>query len=101
MHSVRRHYGVRTERYKLIHYYNLGEWELFDVETDPDELANLYDDSTHGDVLAELKAELVRLRELYTVPEIDPDVEAELNPLQESSGSDLRGSLQALRELRN
>jgi arylsulfatase A-like enzyme len=101
VHSVRRHYGVRTEHYKLIHYYNLGEWELFDVETDPDELINLYDDSTHGDVLAELKAELVRLRELYTVPEIDPDVEAEFNPLQESSGSDLRGPLQALRELRN
>ena len=73
VHSVRRHYGVRTARYKLIHYYNLGEWELFDLEVDPDELVNLYDDPAHADVVADLEAELARLRELYAVPEVDPD----------------------------
>ena len=37
-HSVRRHYGVRTQRHKLIHFYNLDAWELFDLEKDPNEL---------------------------------------------------------------
>ena len=73
VHSVRRHYGVRTARYKLIHYYNLGEWELFDLETDPDELVNLYDDPAHAHIVAELEVELSRLREHYAVPEVDPD----------------------------
>ena len=35
VHAVARHYGVRSQRYKLIHYYDLGEWELFDLERDP------------------------------------------------------------------
>jgi len=73
VHSVRRHYGVRTARYKLIHYYNLDEWELFDLEVDPDEMVNLYDDPSHYEVVAELGAELARLREQYAVPEVDPD----------------------------
>ena len=36
VHSVKRHYGIRTERYKLIHFYNdIDEWELYDLKTDP------------------------------------------------------------------
>ncbi len=73
VHSVRRHYGVRTARYKLIHYYNLGEWELFDLEADPDELINLYDDPAHADLVADLEVELAQLREQYAVPQVDPD----------------------------
>jgi arylsulfatase A-like enzyme len=34
VHSVRRHYGVRDQRYKLIHFYNLDEWELYDLAED-------------------------------------------------------------------
>jgi len=73
VHSVRRHYGVRTDRYKLIHYYNIGEWELFDLETDPDEMVNLYDEPDRQEVVATLTAELERLRALYAVPAVDPD----------------------------
>ncbi len=63
VHSVRRHYGVRTERYTLIHYYHqMDEWELFDLEKDPHELVSVYDDPAYGDVVKELKAELSRLR---------------------------------------
>ena len=65
VHAVPRHLGVRTERHKLIHYEELDEWELFDLEADPHELRNVIDDPAYAEVRAELEAELVRLRELY------------------------------------
>ncbi|MEZ4699351.1 MAG: sulfatase [Rhodothermales bacterium] len=68
-HCVQRHYGVRTERYKLIYFYLVDEWELFDLETDPDELTSVYDDPAYADVVAEMKTELERLRREYEVPE--------------------------------
>lgn len=72
VHCVARHYGVRTERYKLIHFYQNDEWELFNVEADPDELDNLYDDPAYADVVVKLKGELDRLRDRYQVPANDP-----------------------------
>lgn len=68
-HCVRRHYGVRTERHKLIHFYTLGEWELFDLERDPDELQSVYGDPAYAEVQAALTAELSRLRSELAVPE--------------------------------
>jgi arylsulfatase A-like enzyme len=65
VHSVRKHYGVRTERYKLIFFHELGEWELFDLEKDPHELKSVYDAAAYAEVVKELKAELGRLRTLY------------------------------------
>ena len=66
VHSVKRHYGVRTLRYKLIHFYNdIDEWELYDLKNDPDELHNIYNDPRQTDVVKELKAELARLRTQY------------------------------------
>lgn len=74
-HNVYAHYGIRSKRYKLIYYYNdaLGqkgaidetyqpEWELFDLENDPHELHNRYDDPEYGDMVKELKDELHRLQ---------------------------------------
>ena len=68
-HCVERHYGVRTDRHKLIYYYNRDEWELFDLETDPQELNSVYADPAYASVVEELKTELARLREHYAVPE--------------------------------
>jgi arylsulfatase A-like enzyme len=64
-HSVAKHYGVRTERHKLIHYYDLDEWELFDLEKDPHELKSVYDDPAYKSVLGDLRKELQRLRDHY------------------------------------
>jgi arylsulfatase A-like enzyme len=67
-HGVPRHYGVRTERYKLIHYPTTGEWELFDLQTDPDELRSIHDDPAHAERVQQLKARLQQLRQQYRVP---------------------------------
>ena len=68
-HSVRRHYGVRTETHKLIHFYNLDGWELYDLEKDPNELNSVYGKPEYAALTKELKGELERLRKLYKVPE--------------------------------
>lgn len=68
-HMVRRHRGVRTERYKLIHFYNLGEWELFDLEQDPLEMQSVYDVPAYASVRAKLTEELERLAEELEVPD--------------------------------
>ncbi|MFK7920722.1 MAG: sulfatase [Bacteroidia bacterium] len=69
------HFGVRDERYKLIFYYGLpldrvsgverspAGWELYDLEADPDEEQNIYDDPSMATVVERLKEELLRLRE--------------------------------------
>ena len=64
-HSVRRHYGVRDGRYKLIHYYHVGEWELFDLEKDPHEMQSVYADTAYEPVKTKMLAELNRLRDYY------------------------------------
>jgi arylsulfatase A-like enzyme len=72
VHMVRRHYGVRTGRYKLIYYYNIDEWELFDLERDPSELNSVYADPEYEDTVDQLKEMLTKLREHYEVPDEDP-----------------------------
>ena len=61
-HDTRAHYGVRTQTHKLIHYWTLDQWELFDLRGDPLELHNLYGLPGHEQVTADLKAELQRLK---------------------------------------
>jgi arylsulfatase A-like enzyme len=68
-HMVQRHYGVRTDRYKLIHFYQIGEWEMYDLEKDPHEMHSVYGDPAYADIQAELHAELKRLREELKVGE--------------------------------
>jgi arylsulfatase A-like enzyme len=65
-HDVRRHYGITTDRYKLIHfYYDLDKWELYDLEKDPNEMQNRYGDTTYSEVQRELHNRLEALRTTY------------------------------------
>ena len=66
---VKRHYGVRTERYKLIHFYNdIDEWELYDLQADSTEMRNIYGQPGTEDIVKELKTELTALQEQYNDP---------------------------------
>jgi arylsulfatase A-like enzyme len=66
VHMVKRHYGVATSRYKLMHfYYDIDEWEMYDLETDPMEMQNIYDDPAYADVREMLHERLEELREYY------------------------------------
>lgn len=75
VHSVRRHEGVTTGRYKLIRFYGLDvphgeEWELYDLERDKHELRNEYSNPEYASIVAELKQELQNLRDKYEVVDI-------------------------------
>ena len=68
-HMVKRHYGVRTERYKLIHFYNdIDQWELYDLKNDPHEMHNLYGKPGYEQITEDLHRELTRLQEQYKDP---------------------------------
>jgi len=65
-HMVKRHYGISTERYKLIHYYyNIDEWELFDLKTDPHEMKNVYNDPGYRKVKKDLHKRLDNLMKKF------------------------------------
>jgi len=61
-HMVKPHYGIRDSRYKLIHYYTIDEWELFDLENDPDEMLNIYHDPAFSELLSGMKQRLASER---------------------------------------
>ena len=64
-HKVQPHYGIRTDRYKLMHfYYSMDEWELYDLEADPNEMNNIYSEAPK-ELIEELKKELNVLRKEY------------------------------------
>jgi arylsulfatase A-like enzyme len=68
-YNLPRFEGVRTDRYKLISYYKPSqEWELFDLEKDPNELQSVYDDPAYRKVRERLQEKLAELRAEYDVP---------------------------------
>ncbi|NOR76764.1 MAG: DUF4976 domain-containing protein [Draconibacterium sp.] len=61
-HAVKRHYGVRTDRYKLIHFYNdIDVWELYDLENDPNEMNNVFGQKEYVDIQKKLEVRLAEL----------------------------------------
>jgi arylsulfatase A-like enzyme len=67
VHKVARHHGVRSERYTLAHYYNKGEWELFDLQKDPEQLESVYGEFEYTEVQQRLKVKLKELIKKYEV----------------------------------
>ncbi len=66
VHMVPRHYGIRTQRYKLMHFYQFGdEWEMYDLQEDPEELHNIYGGPGKEKLQAEMKKKLVEIQKFY------------------------------------
>ena len=66
VHMVKRHYGIVSKTYKLVHfYYDVDEWELYDRLKDPSELHNIYDDPAYASIVTQLKLELKAMRIKY------------------------------------
>lgn len=65
VHMVAKHYGIRTNRFKLMRFYEFDEWEFYDLEKDPDELTNQYDNPEYRSEINRLKEELNRLKLKY------------------------------------
>jgi arylsulfatase A-like enzyme len=61
-HMVRPHYGIRDQRYKLIHHYSVNEWELFDLKEDPDEMISVYDNPEYAEQVDKMKVQLNDIR---------------------------------------
>ena len=64
-HHVHPHLGIRTDRYKLIHFYTIEEWELFDLAKDPQELRSVYNDPASAELVKDLKKQLEKLKQQY------------------------------------
>lgn len=70
-HMVQRHEGVHDGRYKLMNFYDVEEWELYDLATDPNEMKNQYQNPEYEKVVTRLHRELDRSRKQYDLPELE------------------------------
>jgi arylsulfatase A-like enzyme len=69
-HMVKKHYGIRTKRYKLIHFYDdLDTWEFYDLEKDPKEAYNAIDDPSYFAVIHSMERKLDSVQKEYGVTE--------------------------------
>ena len=65
-HMVEPHYGIRTKRFKLIHfYYSMDEWELYDLDKDPNEMNNLYKNPMYKTLIKKLKIKLKEMQKEF------------------------------------
>ena len=71
--AVPAHFGIRSDRYKLIFFYGMDSegtnknltpvaWEFYDLEKDPAEMNNLYGDKAYAEIIAKMKQQLREVR---------------------------------------
>lgn len=81
-HMVQRHEGVYDGRYKLIHFYDLDEWELIDMQTDPHELTNQFHSPAYDAVKTRMLSALGAMKQRYAVPDGIPSPRVGVDPMQ-------------------
>ncbi len=86
-HNTRAHYGVRTDTHKLIYFWKQGQWEMYDLQADSDEMHNLYADPRYKGIVDKLKTELFRLKKELK----DDDQFADQQPPHDVSGQPVPG----------
>ncbi len=74
--DVRQHRGVRTETHKIMHFYTVDEWEMYDIANDPEEKNNLYGKPEHAAKQQELVAALDRVFTAVPLRQHGPTVTA-------------------------
>ena len=88
-HMVQKHEGIYDGRYKLMNFYDVKEWELYDLESDPKEMKNIHSDPAFADVAKRLHDELEKARDQFEVPE---------NQLQDLTNVDMHFHSDSIRE---
>jgi arylsulfatase A-like enzyme len=66
-HDVPKQDGIRNKQFKLIHYYEIGVWELFDLENDPNEMKNVFEDAEYAKIRLDMEKKYYDIREEYKV----------------------------------
>jgi N-acetylglucosamine-6-sulfatase len=66
-HAVAAHDGIRTEHFKLVRFPTTEEWNLFDLEEDPQEMRSLHDDLEYAPVLGDMIERYHEIRHAYRV----------------------------------
>ena len=67
-HAVPQHFGVRTQRHKLMYFPKSDQWNLFDLQNDPAEMTSVHADPAYKNTRDELAAEFQRLRSQFDAP---------------------------------
>ena len=62
---IAKHYGIRTKNFKLVHFYQFGEWEFYDLLKDPQENENIYNIQIFSPKVTEMKKLLNLKRSEY------------------------------------
>jgi arylsulfatase A-like enzyme len=91
IHSVKRHYGIATDRYKLIHfYYDVDEWELYDLQKDPHDMKNVYNDPFYAEVRKMMHQRLEEVRAKYGDSDANDQkfIQKYLNGLKKGAGKE-------------
>ena len=69
-HMVKKHYGIRTKRYKLMHFYDdIDTWEFYDLVNDPQEQKNAINDVSYTSIIAKMHIKLDSVQKIYKVSE--------------------------------
>jgi arylsulfatase A-like enzyme len=92
-HHVQPHYGIRTQKYTLAHfYYSIDVWELYDLEKDPKQVKNIINEPEYKEVIIKLKS---KLRELMkkngddkTIAQFREITEKDFGTITERGGKD-------------
>ena len=74
-HMVKKHYGISSKQYKLIHFYdNIDQWEFYDLSQDPDEVSNLIDHPNYANRIEKMKIQLDSIQSAYGVTDKEFEV---------------------------
>lgn len=67
VHAVPIHDGIRTARHKLMYFPRNGEWNLFDLITDPHEMKSVHQETAYAPIMKALQQRYQDMKGFYEV----------------------------------